>query len=87
MNASIKSLALQSLNVALRLLLGALWTVVKTAVQVMEVSEMSGAEKRERVFAIAQQEAINLGKNFSSSLINLGIEAAVQLLKGGKSND
>lgn len=84
MKSALKKLALQALNAALQMLLGTLWRTVKQLVEVHELTDLSGAEKRERVFNSLQQEIKTLGVSLSSSLINLGIESAVQLLRKDK---
>ena len=81
MTTALKTLGLHSLNVALQLLLGALWRVVKQQAEAYELTDLSGPEKRELVFASLCKEAQVLGIDISRSLINLGIEAAVQWVR------
>lgn len=76
-----KTLAYRLLDTALALLLGALWRIVKTAVAAQEQSGLTGAQKQALVFSQAKAEAQQLGATLSDSLINLGIEAAVQLVR------
>lgn len=76
-----KSIAFSLLETAISWLFGAVWRVIKAAVALQEQSELTGAEKRERVFAHVKAEALAMGAVLSDSLINLGIEAAVQLVR------
>lgn len=79
-----KSVALFILNQALSLLLGAVWNTLKIAVALHEKTDMPGEQKRTAVFEVATNELKNAGLEFSKSMINLGIEAALQIVRGGK---
>lgn len=76
-----KTIALKMLDYALSLLLSSLWDIIKGAVALQERTDLTGAQKREYVFELAKREAYELGMELSESLIGLGIEAALQLLR------
>lgn len=77
-----KSAALFFLNRAMTLFLGELWQFIKDSVAVYERVDLHSAQKR----AIVREDALNhlrmAGQQISESLINLGIEAAVQAVRG-----
>lgn len=76
-----KTIAYRLLDTALALLLGAIWRIVKSAVSAQEDGELSGAQKQALVFAQIKAELMGIGETLSNSLINLGIEAAVQIVR------
>ena len=76
-----KFIAYRLLDSALALLLGALWRIVKTAVAAQEQTDLTGAQKQALVFSQVKIEAQQLGATLSSSLVNLGIEAALQIVR------
>jgi hypothetical protein len=75
-----KPLALFLLDKALGLLLKELWAFLKNAVAVYENEAvlLSPEGKRSAIQDLAIQHAQNIGAAWSGSLINLGIEAALQ---------
>lgn len=77
-----KSAALLALNTAMRLFLGELWVFIKDSVAVYERADLHPAQKRALVFQDAEHHARRLGETVSAALINLGIEAAVQAVRG-----
>lgn len=79
-----KSIALFLLNRAASLLLGELWLFIKTAVATLESASLTGAEKRQFIVEHALNRAKTLGVQISTALINLGIEAALQLIREQK---
>lgn len=76
-----KTLALFFLNQALSLLLKELWTFLKTAVALYEQSDLTGPQKRIAIAAEALNRARAAGLGISESLINLGVEAALQVVR------
>lgn len=77
-----KSLALFLLNRALSLFLGELWLFLKDAVATYERLDLHSAQKRAMVYEAAMIHARKVGLNLSASLVNLGIEAALQAVRG-----
>jgi len=77
-----KSAALIALNTAMRLFLGELWAFLKDSVDTYERIELHSAQKR----AMVREDALNhlrmAGQQISEALINLGIEAAIQAVRG-----
>lgn len=78
-----KSIALFLLNRALSLLLGELWAFLQNAVAVYENEAvlLSPEGKRAAIQDLALRHAHNVGAAWSTSLINLGIEAALQITR------
>ncbi len=76
-----QTLAYRLLDAAIALLLGSIWRVIKAAVAAQESSTLSGPQKQALVFAQAKAEAMDLGARLSDSLVNLGIEAALQIVR------
>lgn len=76
-----KSIALFLLNRALSLLLGELWLFLKEAVSIMESTELTGPQKRFQAGEAALHHAQEAGITLGQSLINLGVEAAVQYVR------
>lgn len=77
-----KAVALFLLNRALSLFLGELWLFLKDAVAVYERLDLHSAQKRAMVYEAAMSHAQKAGLDISSSLVNLGIEAAIQAVRG-----
>ena len=77
-----KATALFFLNRAMTLFLGELWQFIKDSVTVYERVDLHSAQKR----AIVREDAIHharlAGQQISEALINLGIEAAIQAVRG-----
>lgn len=76
-----KTLALFFLNRALTLFLGELWAFLKEAVATYERLDLHPAQKRAMVYQAAMNHARKAGLDISSSLVNLGIEAALQAVR------
>lgn len=76
-----KTIALTLINRAMPLLLGELWQFLKDAVAVYSDLSLPGAQKRQAVLADAINHARAAGLAISESLLNLGIEAAVQMVR------
>ena len=76
-----KILALFFLNRALSLLLGELWLFLKDTVATYERTDLHSAQKRAMVYEAAMSHAQKAGLDISSSLVNLGIEAAIQAVR------
>jgi hypothetical protein len=77
-----KAVALFLLNRALTLFLGELWAFLKEAVATYERLDLHSAQKRAMVYEAAMSHAQKAGLDISSSLVNLGIEAAIQAVRG-----
>lgn len=77
-----KTMALWFLNRAASILLGELWAFIKDSVATYERLDLHPAQKRALVFQDAQHHVLMAGETISSSLLNLGIEAAVQAVRG-----
>ena len=78
-----KTIALFFLNRALSLLLGELWLFLKEAVATYERLDLHSAQKRAMVYEEAMNHAKKAGLDIAASLINLGIEAALQVVRKG----
>lgn len=76
-----KTTALFLLDKALGILLKELWTFIKTLVELHENTDLTGAQKRIAIAAEALNRARSAGMQLSSSLINLGVEAALQVVR------
>ncbi len=76
-----KTTALFLLDKALGILLKELWAFLKTSVATMESSDLTGTQKRIAIAADALNHARSAGMELSSSLINLGVEAALQVVR------
>jgi len=77
-----KTLALWFLNRALSLFLGELWLFLKEAVATYERLDLHSAQKRAMVYEAAMNHARKSGLDIAASLMNLGIEAALQVVRG-----
>lgn len=77
-----KTIALFFLNRALSLFLGELWLFLKDAVATYERLDLHSAQKRAMVYEAAMNHARKAGLDIGSSLVNLGIEAALQAVRG-----
>jgi hypothetical protein len=77
-----KTIALSLLNRALALLMGELWQFIKDTVAVYADTTLTGDQKREAVILDVFAHCHNVGMAISDSLLNLGIEAAVQIVNG-----
>lgn len=77
-----KAAALVALNTAMKLFLGELWLFLKDTVATYERLDLHPAQKRALVFQDVQIHARRAGEAISHSLLNLGIEAAVQAVRG-----
>ncbi|MFZ1325937.1 MAG: hypothetical protein WAT67_07935 [Candidatus Contendobacter sp.] len=75
------AIAIRLLDSALALLLGAAWRIVKSAVAVQERQDLTGAQKRARAVEVIATELRMTGRALADSLVNLGIEAAVQIIR------
>jgi len=78
-----KTLALWLLNRALALFLGELWLFLKEDVATYERLDLHSAQKRAMVYEEAMNHAKKAGLDIAASLINLGIEAALQVVRKG----
>ena len=76
-----KSVALFLLDKALGLLLKELWAFIKESVAIMERSDLTGPQKRFQTGEAALRHAQEAGLALSQSLINLGVEAALQVVR------
>ena len=76
-----KSIGLFLLNQAASKLLPELWEFLKASVATMESSDLTGAQKRVAIAADALTRARTIGIAISDSLINLGVEAALQVVR------
>lgn len=76
-----KSIALFFLNRALALFLGELWGFLKEAVATYERTDLQPESKRAAVYESAMNHARKAGTDISASLVNLGIEAALQSVR------
>jgi len=76
-----KTVALFFLNRALALFLGELWLFLKDAVATYERLDLHSAQKRAMVYEAAMNHVRKAGLDISSSLVNLGIEAALQAVR------
>lgn len=76
-----KTLALFLLNRAMSLFLGELWLFLRETVATYERLDLHPAQKRAMVYDLALNHARKAGTDISTSLINLGIEAAVQAVR------
>lgn len=77
-----KTVALWFLNRALSLLLGELWLFLKDTVAVYENAALTGEQKKDAVILDAFMHCKKAGLDISASLLNLGIEAALQAVRG-----
>ena len=77
-----KSIALFFLNRALSLFLGEMWLFLKETVAIYERTDMHSVSKKAAVYESALLHARKAGTDISASLLNLGIEAAVQAVRG-----
>jgi hypothetical protein len=78
-----KTLALFFLNRALSLLLGELWLFLKEAVATYERTDLHPVSKKAAVYESAMNHAKKAGLDIAASLMNLGIEAALQVVRKG----
>ena len=78
MNDMWKSLAFSLLNRALSILLGETWQFIKDSVAKYQQTDLTGEQKRAAVILDAYTHLKNSGLQISASLVNLGIESAVQ---------
>jgi hypothetical protein len=76
-----KTLALFLLNRALSLFLGELWLFLRETVATYERLDLHPAQKRAMVYELALNHARGAGLSISDSLLNLGIEAALQTVR------
>lgn len=76
-----KTLALFLLNRAMSLFLGELWLFLRETVATYERLDLHPAKKRALVYETALNHARKAGTDISTSLLNLGIEAAVQAVR------
>ena len=76
-----KTIGLTLLNRAMPLLLGELWQFLKDAVAIYADQTLPGYQKHQAVFADALNHARAAGLAISDSLLNLGIEAALQIVR------
>lgn len=76
-----KTLALFFLNRALSLLLGELWLFLKETVAIYERTDLHPVSKKAAVYESAMNHARKAGTDISSSLVNLGIESALQAVR------
>lgn len=77
-----KTIALSLLNRAMQMFLGELWAFLKDSVATYERLDLHPAQKRAMVFQDAEHHARRLGETVGASLLNLGIEAAIQAVRG-----
>ncbi len=76
-----KTIALFFLNRALALLLGELWLFLKEAVATYERTDLHPVSKKAAVYESALIHARKAGTDIGASLVNLGIEAALQVVR------
>lgn len=69
------------LNLLLRLLMGTLADFVKNVVVELNDADMTNEQKRTSAFAKVKEAAKQTGKDMRDRIINLSIEAAVNLQK------
>lgn len=77
-----KIIALSFLNRAMALLLGELWQFLQDSVATYADTALTGAQKRDAVMIDALGHCQIAGLAISTSLLNLGVEAAVQIMNG-----
>lgn len=77
-----KAAALLALNTAMKLFLGELWLFLKDTVATYERLDLHPAQKRAMVFQDAEHHARLAGETIGAALLNLGIEAAIQAVRG-----
>lgn len=77
-----KTIALSLLNRAMQMFLGELWAFIKGSVAIYERADLPPAQKRALVAQDAIHHARLAGQQISEALINLGIEAAIQAVRG-----
>jgi hypothetical protein len=78
------TIALKLLDMLMSYFLGRLWIIAKAAVSVAQDMNWTSDQKRQEALKFLRNEVGTVGVALSSSLQNLAIEAAVQLLKSGK---
>ncbi len=78
----LKTAALFLLNRAMNILIGELWQFLQDTVKVYQLTTLSSNQKRDAVILDALEHCRNAGLAISVSLLNLGIEAAVQIVNG-----
>lgn len=66
----------------LKLILGSVSSFAKEVVKELEGVDMENAAKRDQAFESVGEAAKNEGKNLRSSAIALGIELALNLIRG-----
>lgn len=76
-----KSIALSLLNRALSILMGELWQFLQDTVAVYMNAALTDHHKREAVIQDAFLHCQKTGQAISASLLNLGIEAAIQIVR------
>ena len=76
-----KTIWLALLNRIMAYLCGRLWELAKEWVALYERKDLTSAEKRERVADMLREEARIVGVDLAESLINLAIEAALQIVR------
>lgn len=69
------------LNIVLSLILGSLKKILLVHIEEINADNLTNEEKRKKVFESFKADAIAEGKKIRDSLINLAIEAGVQLIK------
>ena len=77
-----KTLALFLLNRAMSLFLGELWLFLRETVATYERLDLHSAQKRAMVYEAAMNHARKAGLDIGAGLMNLGIEAALQIVRG-----
>lgn len=75
------AIALKLLDLLMNYFLGRLWIIAKSAVSIAQNMSLTSDQKRQQALELLRREAETGGVALSSSLQNLAIEAAVQLLK------
>lgn len=76
-----KSVALFLLDKALGILLKELWAFLKESVSIAESTALTGPQKRAKTAEAALRHTQEAGLALSQSLINLGVEAALQVVR------
>lgn len=76
-----KTIALFLLNRALSLFLGELWLFLRETVATYERLDLHPAQKRAMVYELALNHTGGAGLAISDSMLNLGIEAALQTVR------
>lgn len=65
----------------LRIITGALSGFIKRTVASLKDSPLEGKEKREEAIRVIKEESKKLGEDLADSVINLGVELGVALIK------